>query len=306
MSVSTELTRRRFLGVSSLSVLLARLAPALAQGKLPSRTIPVSGEAVPVIGLGSTKAVLDIPAKGTGEIASVLRALLNLGGRVVDTSPRPESVDAAFGKALTEPDVRGKFFLSVKVNTTGQQAGVAQFRQTQRLFGQRTFDVVHVESLLNLEAHWPTLRGWKESGEARYIGVTVSANNLHSKLETFLGTEKPDFIMVNYSVMEPAAEQRLLPIAKDKGIAVLVDRPFMNGSYFERLAAQDLARWNAELDCTSWAQFSLKYILAHPAVTCVLTETTSPQHLEENVEAALGRLPDATTKQRMREFVERL
>lgn len=305
MSVSTELTRRRFLELSGLGM-LAGIAPASAQAGLPSRTIPVSGEAVPVIGLGSSKAVLDIPTKGPGEIASVLRALLKLGARVVDTSPRPERVDEAFGKVLTEPDVRGKFFLSVKVNTTGKEAGIAQFRQTQRLFGQRTFDVVHVESLLDLDAHWPTLRSWKESGEARYIGVTVSANNLHSKLETFLAAEKPDFVMVNYSVMEPAAEERLLPLARDKGIAVLVDRPFMNGSYFERLRAQDLAPWKTELDCASWAQFSLKYILAHPAVTCVLTETTSPQHLEENVQAAFGRLPDAGTTRRMRAFAERL
>lgn len=311
MAMTSETSRRGFLmQLSGFGVLLARPGGVQAQATLrrqealPTRVIPGSGETLPAVGLGSTKPVLEIPNEGTGPIASVMRMLVEHGGRVVDTSPRTEDIDAEFGRVLMAPDLRDSLFLATKINTDGGEAGIAQMRQTQRLFGRSTLDLVQVESMRDLEVHWPNLREWKETGEARYIGVTVSSDDLHERLESFMRRGSPDFVHMNYSVMEASAEERLLPLAQDLGMAVLINRPFMNGSYFRRVGGRALPEWAAEFDCASWAQFSLKYILAHPAVTCVLTETTNPGHMEENIQAALGRLPDQATKRRMRELVQ--
>ena len=300
-----ESTRREFLvQLSGLGVLLSRPTSMLAQDAIPMRVIPATGEALPVIGLGSTKPVTEIPTAGVDPLRSVMRMLVEYGGRVVDTAPRSEEVDAEFGRLLNEPDLRDKLFLATKIDTNGREAGVEQMRQTLRLFGRRTVDLVQVQSLRDLETHWPNLREWKESGQARYIGVTVSSYNNYERLEAFMRREPLDFVHLNYSVAETRAEERLLPLARDRGMAVLINRPFMNGSYFQRVSGQELPAWAADFDCTTWAQFSLKYILAHPTVTCVLTETSNSRHMEENIQAAFGRLPDEATKRRMRELLQ--
>ena len=304
MATISETTRRAFLAqLGGLGVLLTRPAWMLAQERLPTRMIPGTGEALPIVGLGSSKPVLEIPTEGTEPVAAVIRMLLERGGRVVDTSIRTEAIDAEFGRVLREPDIRDNIFLATKINTPDADAGIAQMRQTQRLFGRRTVDLIQVESLRGLEAHWPRLREWKDSGETRYIGVTVSDYRNHERLESFMRTESPDFVHVNYSVIETRSEERLLPLAQDRGMAVIINRPFMNGTYFGRVSGRELPEWAADFDCVSWAQFSLKYILAHPAVTCALTETTNPEHMEENIEAGFGRFPDQSTKRRMRELV---
>lgn len=301
----TESTRREFLAqLSSLGVLLSRPFPALAQDAIPRRVIPATGEALPVIGLGSTKPVTEIPTAGVDPLRAVMRILVEYGGRVVDTAPRSEEVDAEFGRLLNEPELRDKLFLATKINTNGREAGIEQMRQTLRLFGRRTVDLVQIQSLRDLETHWPTLREWKESRQARYVGVTVSSYNNYERLEAFMRNEPLDFVHLNYSVVETRAEERLLPLAQDRGMAVLINRPFMNGSYFRRVNGRELPEWASEFDCTTWAQFSLKYILAHPTVTCVLTETSNSRHMEENMQAAFGRLPDEATKRRMRELVQ--
>ena len=157
--------------------------------------------------------------------------------------------------------------------------------------------------LRGLEVHWPNVQAWKESGEARYVGVTVSSDSNHERLEAFMRTESPDFVHVNYSVVEASAEERLLPLAQDRGMAVLTNRPFMNGRWFRMVEGRELPDWAAEFGCETWAQFSVKYVLSHPAVTCVLTETTNPDHMEENILVGFGRLPDEATRGRMRELV---
>jgi len=304
MTTKTDATRRAFLTqLSGLGLLAFRPIRYFAQRSFPTRTIPSSGESLPIVGLGSTKAVLDIPTSGTGPIAEVLHRLVELGGRVVDTAPRPEEIDGAFGRLLQDSSLRDRLFIATKINATGKAAGITQMRQTQRLFGRRSLDLVQIESLTDLDTQWPNLREWKETGEARHIGVTVSSYDGYERLESFMQRESPDFVHVNYSVMETRAEERLLPLAHDRGMAVLTNRPFMNGAYFRRVRDVTLPEWAIEFDCMSWAQFSLKYILANPVVTCALTETTNPQHLEENVGAALGRLPDDATRRRMRELL---
>jgi diketogulonate reductase-like aldo/keto reductase len=313
MSLSDRTSRREFVKAvggagALLGAPLAGLATAwgrppdlLAQERLPTRPIPSTGEELPIVGLGSSAPVLEIPTAGTQPVIDVIRTLLEKGGRVVDTSVREEAIDAAFGQVLQRPEIGDEIFLCTKINTPDADTGVAQMRQTQRLFGRRTMDLVQIESLRGVEHHWPRLREWKESGEARYIGVTVAENFNHERLEAFMRVESPDFVHVNYSLMEPNAEERILPLAHDRGFAVLVNRPFMNGSYFGRTAGRPLPAWAADFDCETWAQFSLKYILANPAVTVVLTETTDTAHMAENVAAGLGRLPDEATLGRMRE-----
>lgn len=292
------LARMSALGAWSLSTGTDR-----PQDTIPTRSIPSSGERLPIVGLGSTKPVLQIPTHGAGVVTAVLDTLLRYGGRVVDTAPRTEDIDAAFGRVLQEPRFRDTLFVPIKINAPGREGGTAQMRQTQRLFGRRPLDLVQIESLTDLETQWANLREWKERGDTRYIGVTVSSSALHERLETFMRAEAPDFVHVNYSVTEPEAEDRLLPLARDRGIAVLTNRPFMNGEYFRRVDGRPLPEWAADVDCTSWAQFSLKYILSHPAVTCALTETTNPLHMEENVRTAFGRMPDEPTRRRMRSLL---
>jgi diketogulonate reductase-like aldo/keto reductase len=271
------------------------------QVRLPTRRVPTTGEELPIVGLGSSAVVLEIPEAGPEPVAAVIRELMRSGGRVVDTSVRTEDIDAVFGRVLQEPDIRSGIFLATKLNTQDAAVGIAQMRQTQRLFARRTVDLIQVESLRGIESHWPRLQEWKASGETRYIGVTVAENFNHERLEAFMRAESPDFVHVNYSLLEPNAEERILPLA-----AVLINRPFMNGSYFGRTAGRALPPWAADFDCHSWAQFSIKYILAHPAVTCVLTETTDTEHMLDNVGGGLGRLPDEATRRRMREVAAAL
>ena len=309
MTTPRNRTRRDFLTrMAGLGAVLAAPRAALGGGPpppraLPTRPIPGTAETLPIVGLGSSKPVLEIPTEGTDPLAAVIRVLLQHGGRVVDTSPRTPEIDAEFGQVLAAPAFRDRLFVTTKINTDGEASGIAQLRQNQRLVGRRTLDVLQVESMRDLDAHWPNVLRWKDSGEARYIGVTVSSNRQHDRFESFMSAEPLDFVQVNYSVMEPGAEDRILPLAQDLGMAVLINRPFMNGSYFGRVSGRTLPEWASEFDCATWAQFSLKYILAHPAVTCALTETTSPEHMEDNVQAGLGLLPDETMKRRMREFV---
>ncbi len=304
MATTAGPTRREFLaGAVGLGAMLSRPPRISLQEPLPTRPIPVTGEPLPIVGFGSSQAVLESPTEGTEPIADVIRTLSRYGGRVVDTSPRTEAIDREFGRVLQDPELEDRLFVATKINTMGEQSGIDQMRHNQRLFGRRTLDLVQVESLRDLDIHWPNLKAWKDSGEARYIGVTVSSNNNHAALESFMRRESPDFVHMNYSVMETLAEERLLPLAQDRGMAVLTNRPFMNGAYFRMVADRELPAWVEEFDCETWAQFSLKYVLSNPAVTCALTETTNPDHMDENIRAAFGRLPDASTKRRMRELV---
>ena len=300
-------TRRDFLAyMSALGISGVGSAELFAQQQMPTREIPGTGERLPVIGLGSSKPVSQIADRGTEPIAGVLRALVANGGSVVDTWPRNPQNDEAFGRIINEADLRESLFVASKIDKVGKDAGIEQFRDTQRLYQRETLDLVQVFSLTDVDTQWPNLRDWKESGTARYIGVTVATDRLYEDLERFLGREKPDFVQINYSITERGAEERMLPMCQDLGVAVIINRPFMIGDYFQRLGQQSLPEWAAEFDCESWAQFSLKYILPHPAITCVLTETSSPAHMVENTRAAFGRMPDDGERNRMKEVIDQV
>jgi diketogulonate reductase-like aldo/keto reductase len=271
---------------------------------MPRRRIPSTGEMLPVIGLGSSKPVEEIAKNGVEPITAVLRALVANGGKLVDTWPRNADNDAAFGRVASLRDLRHKLFVTTKIDKVGKEAGLAQFRETQRNYQRKKLDLVQIFSLTDLDVHWPTLKDLKAAGHARYIGVTVAEYRLYEQLERFLMREKPDFIQVNYSITERESEKRILPFAADHGLAVLINRPFMNGTYFDKLENQPLPDWAAEFDCTTWAQFSLKYILANPAVTCVLTETSNPRHMADNAQTSLGPAPNAAQRERMGAFID--
>ncbi len=302
--MKTTIDRRKFLAMLSAAG-LAGLAPGIsfARDQMPARRIPGTDEYLPVIGLGSTKPVGQIAERGTAPIASVLRALVQNGGSVVDTWPSNPSNDKAFGQVISEPDLRDALFIASKLDRTGKQEGLAQFREVQDHYQRDTIDLMQVFNLTDIKTQWATLRDLKASGKARYIGVTVSSASLYDQLADFLKQEKPDFAQVNYSITEREAEQRMLPMLLDMGVGVIINRPFMNGDYFRKLGNRPLPDWAAEFDCESWAQFSLKYILPNPAITCVLTETTKSKHMAENARAAFGRMPDEDQRARMRAVI---
>jgi len=296
-------SRRDFLALLSALPFTAAAVPAFAQQKMPVRRMPGSGESLPVIGLGSSKVVEEIAKNGDDPLRQVLRTLVAHGGKVIDTWPRNAANDGRFGAVINEAEFRDKLFVTSKIDRAGKEAGVAQLRQAHELYRRTVLDLAQIFSLTDVDTHWPTLREWKDSRMARYIGVTVSEPRRHADLESFLKREKPDTIQVNYSITERESEDRIIPLAADRGAAVIVNRPFMNGALFKRLEGRPLPQWATEIGCATWAQFSLKYILSNPRVTVVLTETSNPKHMAENAQAALGPLPDENARKRMREFI---
>jgi diketogulonate reductase-like aldo/keto reductase len=207
------------------------------------------------------------------------------------------------GDLATDLAITDTLFLATKVWTSGRNTGVAQMEQSLRRLRTQRLDLMQIHNLLDWRTHLRTLREWKAAGRVRYVGVTHYTSSAYDELERVLRGEPLDFVQVNYSLGEREAERRILPLARDRGIAVLVNRPFSEGGLFQRVRGQALPAWAAALDCESWAQFFLKWILAHSAVTCVIPATSRPQHLVDNMKAGTGNLPDAATRERMAALV---
>jgi diketogulonate reductase-like aldo/keto reductase len=300
-----KIDRRQVLAFAGIAS-VAPLGLTVAQTAMPRRPIPGTDESLPVVGLGSSKVVSEIASNGPGPLAAVLGQLVAHGGSLVDTWPRNEANDAAFGEVINSASLREALFVTTKIDQTGREAGISQFEATLENYGRDQIDLAQIFSLTDVDTHWPSLRSFKDDGRARYIGVTVAEASLYGALESFLAKETPDFVQINYSLTERESETRFLPMLADRGIGVIINRPFMNGTYFSRLENDPLPDWTSEFDCETWAQFSLKYILANPNLTSVLTETSNPIHMEENAQTATGRLPDAAARQRMRDFIDAL
>jgi diketogulonate reductase-like aldo/keto reductase len=269
-----------------------------------TRAIPSSGEKLPVIGL-STWQTFDV---GTSQserapLENVLTELVKLGGRVIDSSPmygRSEEVIGDLAGKLQLPD---KLFLATKVWTTGRQAGVQSMERSFTRFKAKKIDLMQVHNLVDMSTHLPAMREWKAAGRFRYIGVTHYNESAFSEVEKVLRSEKLDFLQINYSLGEREAEQRILPLAQERGVAVMINRPFGGGGLFGRVRSKPLPEWAAEFDCHSWAQFLLKWIVGHPAVTCVIPATADPAHMRDNLGAGMGKLPDAKMRERMVEYI---
>jgi diketogulonate reductase-like aldo/keto reductase len=267
---------------------------------LATRPIPRTGEHIPVIGLGTWQA-FDVPRDGPERAAAraTLGALIEGGGTVVDSSPMYGAAEAAVGTLAAELGLGERLFVATKVWTSGRDAGIRQMEASFAKLGGARIDLMQVHNLVDTDTHLATLAGWRAEGRVRYVGVTHYTASGHAALEAALRKHRPDFVQLNYSVGEREAENRLLPLAQAEGIAVLVNRPVGQGRFFARVQGRPLPAWAGEIDCTSWAQVFLKFILGHPAVTCVIPGTRNAQHLADNLGAARGRLPDAALRARM-------
>lgn len=283
------------------------LSPAAGPGAIITRPIPRSGEALPVVGLGTWQTFDVGPnAPERAELKEVLRRLVELGARVVDSSPMYGAAERVVGDLAADLGLHSKLFIATKVWTSGREAGIRQMENSFRLLRTERIDLVQVHNLLDLATHTKTLREWKKAGRIRYLGITHYHEGAHRDLERLVKTRDYDFVQFNYSMSEREAEDRLLPACADSGTAVLINRPFAQASLFGRVKGKPLPQWAAEFDCTSWAQFFLKYLLGHPAVTCVIPGTRRTTHLEDNLKSGIGRLPDAALRKRMVEHLERL
>ena len=288
---SRRLTRRAACG---LLASLALPGVAAAASRPIERAIPRTGERLPALGLGTWQ-VLDVPAKGLSFDAAraALGGFLAAGGRVIDSSPMYGDSEERVGDILASIRPAPSVFLATKIWTTGREAGERQLADSHRLMRAKTLDLVQVHNLQDLDTHLVTLRAAREADRVRYLGVTHYLANAHAELERVIRREKPDFLQVNYSIAEPEAGARLLPAARELGVAVLVNRPFTKGSMIDRAAGHALPEIAAELGCRSAAQLFIKWVLGDPAVTVVLAATRNPRHAAENLEAAAGAVPDA-------------
>lgn len=268
------------------------------------RQIPSSGEELPVIGLGTYQA-FDVAETGAEfeEAKEVLRAFYSGGGRLIDSSPMYGNAEQIVGKASSDLHLNDPLFLATKVWTRGKQGGVEQMTRSMQLLHRTRLDLMQVHNLLDLDTHLPTLREWKKQGRCRYIGVTHYTESAYPEVERVLRREAIDFLQINVSIGERAAAERLLPLAHERGIAVIANRPFGSGALFGRVRGKPLPPTAQVLQCNSWAQYFLKFVLGYPAVTCVIPATRSVRHMTDNLEAGTGPLPDARQQELMvREF----
>ena len=295
------MNRRKFLKDASASVALAALPLQLgaqeAQERIAMRPIPSTGEALPIVGFGSSAMFSGGDFAGA---AALLDALRNMGGKFIDTWPPAQ---ATFGRYARENSAHDELFLGTNISPQNANADLQALTTAKQSQGKATLDLIQLPRPAAIKTQWPIVQRWKDEGHARYIGIAVTGERFFNDIEWLLQNVEPDFIQINYSMMEPESGERLLPLASDKGVAVVTNRPFINGQYFPRVAGKDLPEWAADFDCHSWAQFSLKWILANDIVNCTLTETTKLHHAVDNLSAGLGRLPDAQERARMHAFI---
>jgi diketogulonate reductase-like aldo/keto reductase len=287
---------------------LLALTPAVggAQPAAPaSKPVPTSREQLPVVGLGTwiTFNVGRDP-QGRRRSADVVRAFLAGGGRVIDSSPMYGSAQSVLGEALRQPDLPRTLFSADKVWTSGD--GTQQVEESERLWGVPRFDLLQVHNLLAWEKQLPLLLTLKQQGRVRHVGITTSEGRRHAEFEQVMRSHPLDFVQLTYNIVDREAEERLLPLARERGIAVLANRPFQEGALLRRLRRAPLPGWANELRCTTWAQAVLKFIVSHPAVTCAIPATTRVDHVRENLAAAKGPMPDEALRRRMAADVMKL
>ncbi|HZD54197.1 MAG TPA: aldo/keto reductase [Woeseiaceae bacterium] len=305
MSDLKALSRRDFMRLTGAAGIGLAFSRAGAQELPPmeSRPIPATGEKLPVIGLGTSQEFDEIPPDHGEQLKAVLRTLVDQGGTLVDTAPAYGDSEHILGGFMEELDLTDTLFVSTKVLSQGTEQGLASMEHSQELLGKRPLDLMMVHSLVDAETQLQNLRRWKEAGRVRYIGITTSRESGFEEMEALIRSHDLDFIQVNYSPMETGAAERVIPAAAERGVAVMINRAFGNGSYFQDVRGHTLPAWAAEFGCETWAQFSLKYILGHPDVTCVLTATSNPAHMQDNAQAGRGLLPDAAARRRIVEFL---
>ena len=307
MSEFAELNRRQFLAQSATIAAAATLpGSVLASSSMRTRLIPDTDETLPVVGLGAPDLFKTLPPEGADLPKSVIQAMGDLGGTLIDTPPffRPDV--PVLGSLLAEMGLQNDLFLTGKITVSGKEEGIAHLERTERNLNKRPIDVLMVHNMREMHHHWPTLKDWKEQGRARYIGVSRTRTEDFGPLDQVILEEHPDFLMIGYSVTQQGPAERILPLAKDIGVAVIAAEPFKafeDGAFFSVVAGKELPEWASDFDCESWAQFSLKYILSNPAITSVVTETSKVKHVIDNMRAGYGRLPDEANRQKMSDYI---
>jgi diketogulonate reductase-like aldo/keto reductase len=282
---------------------LALMGPASGKQAMHARPIPSSGEMLPVIGIGTWQ-TFDVggDAAARAPLKEVLRLFFAGGGRVVDSSPMYGFSESVVGDACAQLDICEPLFMATKVYTHGREEGIRQMQRSVKRMRAGSMDLMQVHNLVDVETHTKTLREWKARKRARYIGITHYTSSAYPELGRLLRTRQYDFLQVNYSLAESESEKELLPLAQELGVAVIANRPFAEGAMFRRVRGKPLPPWAAELGIASWAQYFLKWIVAHPAVTCAIPGTGTPEHMADNLKAGFGVLPDEAQRRRMAQY----
>ena len=296
--------RRDFIkaACAALSAPVLGLSVPLAaqQREVIKKSIPATGERLPVIGMGTSRTfdIGDEPQARARRL-EVLQAFFDNGGAVIDSSPMYGSSEQVVGDLLQQVTGREGLFAATKVWAWGRQEGIDQMLRSMQRMRVKVFDLMQIHNLRDWQVHLETLRDWKQQGRIRYIGITTSHGRFHRELINILETEPFDFVQFSYSIGDREAEQRLLPLAAERGIATLVNRPFQRGELFAAVTGKALPSWAADIDCDSWAQIFLKFVVSHPAVTCTIPATSKASHMRDNMGANFGRLPDARLRRKM-------
>jgi diketogulonate reductase-like aldo/keto reductase len=290
--------------LSALGLLPLTSVALQTSDSILKRTIPSSGEKLPVVGLGTWQ-TFDV-GESEGErtpLKAVLKTLIEKGGSVVDSSPMYGSSEKVVGDLSTEIGLNEKLFIATKVWTSGEVDGIQQMNNSFSLLRRKKIDLMQIHNLVDWQIHIKTLRKWKEEGRIRYLGVTHYTESAYPTLEQILKTTPLDFLQINYSLLSRKAEERLFPLAQERKVAVIINQPFEEGALFSRVKGKSLPAWAKEFDCNSWGQFFLKFILSNDAVTCVIPGTSKPHHMLDNLGAGFGKLPSAEHRKQMAELL---
>jgi len=302
-SNQSYLSRRQLLQSIIATAIALNISPrilmAATKDKI-TRPIPSTNESLAIMGLGSSRTfnIKKNKIKDT-QLVEVLQAFFEHGGQAIDSSPMYGNSEMVIGELLKSVTSKDNLFAATKVWADGKESGIKQMQKSMAYMGVKVMDLMQIHNLRDWQIHIKTLRDWKEQGIIRYIGITTSHGKHHEELERILKTEPLDFIQFSYNILDRTTDQRLLPLAGDKGIATMINRPFQRGSLFRKVKGKALPPWAAEFDCASWGQFFLKFIGSHPDVTCIIPATTKLKHMVDNMAAGFGRLPDPEIRKKM-------
>ncbi len=305
------ITRRQILQLAAamLAVPVSELFADDSQSKLPliQHKIPSSGELLPVVGMGTSRTFnTDDDPESLAKLTAVITAFFAAKGMVIDSSPMYGNAEARVGDVLRSMPNSPKVFAATKVWTTGREQGIAEMQESARRMNVKRFDLISVHNLMDWRTQLDTLKNWKKEGKVRYIGITTSHGRFHDEFVQVMKNEPIDFVQFSYNIDNLDAEREILPVARDKGIATMINRPYQRGSLFRRSKGKALPAMAKEIDCTSWGQFYLKFILGHPDITCAIPATSKAKHMVDNMQANFGRLPDSAQRKEMLNYFNSL
>lgn len=312
MKDTNNMNRRQFMGLSiALGAGLVLPKSLRSEVMVPSiqtrKTILKSGEKISVIGMGTSRT---FDASGDTELLArlqqVMQAFFDMGGEMIDSSPMYGSAQKVIGQLLPKVKNKSNLFAATKVWVEGKQAGIEQMEQSRQQWGIKNFDLMQIHNLLDWKTQLETLKQMKADGKIRYIGITTSHGRFHDRLETILKKNDFDFVQLSYNIANREVESPLLSLAQERGVSVIVNRPYQRGELFSKVKGKPLPSWAQDFDCNSWGQYFLKYIASHPAVTCVIPATTKIKHMKDNMLAGTGQLPSARQRTQMLKYFEAL